>query len=160
MYPCYPVNILSKVQYLELYAFATLGLGSSHQKWSPVAGVGFSGRNIVKLNNAKKAETLFALNLKTSDGRDIDAKLFGKGQKVEDVNTVLDLEKALHQVGPGTGREADFDGAISIDPVDGSYILSYETDGSFHPVTAFNLAMDELSNRFAGLNEEISSALK
>ena len=69
-----PVTILSKGQYLELYAFATLGRGSSHQKWSPVAGVGFSGRNIVKLNNAKKAETLFALNLKTSDGRDIDAK--------------------------------------------------------------------------------------
>ena len=155
-----PVTILSKGQYLELYAFATLGRGSSHQKWSPVAGVGFSGRNIVKLNNAKKAETLFALNLKTSDGRDIDAKLFGKGKKVEDVNTVLDLEKALHQVGPGTGREADFDGAISIEPVDGSYILSYETDGSLDPVTAFNLAMDELSNRFAGLNEEISSALK
>ena len=72
---------------------------------------------------------------------------------------MLDLEKALHQVGPGTGREADFDGAISIEPVDGSYILSYETDGSLDPVTAFNLAMDELSNRFAGLNEEISSAL-
>ncbi len=154
-----PITILSKGQYLELYAFATLGRGTSHQKWSPVAGVGFSGRNVVKLNNAKKAETLFALNLKTSDGRDIDAKLFGKGKKVEDVNTVLDLERALHQVGPGTGREADFDGAISVEPVDGSYILSYETDGSLDPVTAFNLAMDELSNRFAGLNEEISSAL-
>ena len=70
------------------------------------------------------------------------------------------LEKALLQVGPGTGREADFVGAISIEPVDGSYVLSYETDGSLDPVTAFNLAMDELSNRFTGLNEEITSALK
>ncbi|HII22704.1 MAG TPA: DNA-directed RNA polymerase subunit D [Candidatus Poseidoniaceae archaeon] len=155
-----PITILSKGQYLELYAFATLGRGSSHQKWSPVAGVGFSGRNIVKLNNAKKAETLFSLNLKTTDGRDINAKLFGKDKTVEDVNTVIDLEKALHQVGPGTGREADFDGAISIEPVDGSYVLSYETDGSLDPVTAFNQAMNELSNRFTGLNEEITSALK
>jgi hypothetical protein len=155
-----PITILSKGQYLELYAFATLGRGSSHQKWSPVAGVGFRGRNIVKLNNAKKAETLFSLNLKTTDGKDIDAKLFGNDNTVEDVNTVIDLEKALHQVGPGTGREADFDGAISIEPVDRSYVLSYETDGSLDPVTAFNQAMNELSNRFTGLNEEITSALK
>ena len=155
-----PITILSKGQYLELYAFATLGRGASHQKWSPVAGVGFSGRNVAKLNNAKKAETLFALNLKTSDGRDIDAKLFGKNKTVDDVNTVMDLERALHQVGPGTGRDADFDGAISLEPVEGSYVLTYETDGSMTPVTAFNLAMDELTNRFAGLNEEISAALK
>ena len=154
-----PITILSKGQYLELYAFATLGRGSSHQKWSPVAGVGFSNRNIAKLNNAKKAETLFALNLKTSDGRDIDAKLFGKDKKVDDVNTVMDLERALHQVGPGTGRDADFDGAITLEPVEGDYVLTYETDGSLDPVTVFNLAMDELSNRFTGLNEEISAAL-
>ena len=113
-----------------------------------------------QLNNAKKAETLFALNLKTSDGRDIDAKLFGKNKTVDDVNTVIDLERALHQVGPGTGRESDFDGAISLEPVEGSYVLPYETDGSMTPVTAFNLAMGELTNRFAGLNEEISAALK
>ena len=155
-----PITILSKGQYLELYAFATLGRGASHQKWSPVAGVGFSARNVAKLNNAKNAETLFALNLKTSDGRDIDAKLFGKNKTVDDVNTVMDLERALHQVGPGTGRDADFDGAISLEPVEGSYVLTYETDGSMTPVTAFNLAMDELTNRFAGLNEEISAALK
>ena len=141
-----------------MYAFATLGRGSSHQKWSPVAGVGFSNRNVAKLNDAKKAEALFALNLKTSDGRDIDAKLF-KNKKVEDVNTVMDLERALHQVGPGTGRDADFDGAITLEPVEGDYVLSYETDGSLDPVTAFNLAMNELSSRFAGLSEEISAAL-
>ena len=103
---------------------------------------------------------MFALNLKTSDGRDIDAKLFGKNKTVDDVNTVIDLERALHQVGPGTGRDSDFDGAISLEPVEGSYVLTYETDGSMTPVTAFNLAMGELTNRFAGLNEEISAALK
>ena len=153
-----PITILSKAPYLELYAFATLGRGASHQKWSPVAGVGFSNRNVAKLNNAKKAETLFALGLKTSDGRDIDAKLF-KNKQVDDVNTVMDLERALHQVGPGTGRDADFDGAITLEQVEGEYVLSYETDGSLDPVTVFNLAMDVLSNRFAGLNEEIGVAL-
>ena len=155
-----PITILSKGQYLELYAFATLGRGANHQKWSPVSGVGFSSRNVAKLNNAKKAETLFALDLKTTDGEEINAKLFGKDKTVDDVNVVMDLERALHQVGPGTGRDADFDGAITLEPVDGSYILTYETDGSMNPVVAFNLAMDELTNRFTGLNEEIKSALK
>ena len=92
------------------------------------------------------------------DGRDIDAKLF-KNKQVDDVNTVMDLERALHQVGQGTGRDADFDGAITLEQVEGEYVLSYETDGSLDPVTVFNLAMDELSNRFAGLNEEIGVAL-
>ncbi len=154
-----PLTILSKGQYLELYAFATLGRGGSHQKWSPVAGVGFTTRHIAKLNNAKKAEALFGLNLKTTDGRDINAKLFDSKKKVEDVNTAVDIEKALHQVGPGTGRDADFANAITMEEVEGSYVLSYETDGSLDPTTAFNLAMDELSTRFTGLNEEIKSAL-
>jgi DNA-directed RNA polymerase subunit D len=155
-----PLTILSKGQYLELYAFATLGRGSSHQKWSPAAGIGFTVRRVATLNNAKKADTLFALNLKTSDGRDIDAKLFGKDKKIDDINTVLDLERALHQVGPGTGREADFANAITMEDMEGSYILSYDTDGSMSPETAFNLAMEELSDRFTNLNGEIKTALK
>ena len=154
-----PLTILSKGQYLELYAFATLGRGGSHQKWSPVAGVGFTTRHVAKLNNAKKAEVLFGLNLKTTDGQDIHAKLFDSKKKVEDVNTAVDIEKALHQVGPGTGRDADFANAITMEEVEGSYVLSYETDGSLDPTTAFNLAMDELSTRFTGLNEDINSAL-
>ncbi len=154
-----PITVLSKGQYLELYAFATLGRGSSHQKWSPVSGIGFSTRKIAKLNKPKKADTLFSLDLKTSDGRNIDAKLFGSKKIIEDVNTVLDVEKALHQVGQGTGRDAEFDDAISLEEVDGSYVLSYETDGSLDPVTAFNLAMSELSQRFSGLNDEIQEAI-
>ena len=65
------------------------------------------------------------------------------------------------QIGVGlqVTRDADFDGAITLEPVEGDYVLSYETDGSLDPVTAFNLAMNELSSRFAGLSEEISAAL-
>jgi hypothetical protein len=47
-----------------------------------------------------------------------------------------------------------------MEDMEGSYILSYETDGSMSPQTAFNLAMDELSNRFTNLNGEIKTALK
>ena len=36
-----PLTVLSKGQFLEFYAFAVLGRGRDHAKWSPVAAVGF-----------------------------------------------------------------------------------------------------------------------
>ena len=41
-----PITILSKGQYLELYAFATLGRGSSHQKWSRLPVLAFQQRRL------------------------------------------------------------------------------------------------------------------
>lgn len=154
-----PLTVLAKGQFLEFYAFAVLGRGRDHAKWSPVAAVGFRPHCHAVLNKPKKASVLFDLGLKTNDGTPIDAKLFGKDKKVTDVNHVMDLEKALHQVGPGTGREGDFDDAITMEPVDGAYVFTYETDGSLDPVTAFNMALDELSKRFVNLSEDLASAL-
>lgn len=153
-----PLTILSKGQFLELYAFATLGRGRDHAKWSPVAAVGFRQHNIAKLNKPKKANVLFDLGLTTTDGKPIDAKLFGKDKTMTDINHLIDLEKALHQVGPGTNRDADFDDAITLEPVEGAYIFSYETDGSLTPEQAFNGAMDELQGRFDNLANEIERA--
>ncbi len=154
-----PLTVLSKGQFLEFYAFAVLGRGRDHAKWSPVAAVGFRPHCVAVLNKPKKAEVLFNLGLTTTDGVAIDAKLFGKDKKVTNINHVLDLEKALHQVGPGTGRDADFDDAITMEPVDGAFVFSYETDGSLDPVTAFNMALNELSKRFNNLSEDLASAL-
>jgi DNA-directed RNA polymerase subunit D len=154
-----PLTVLAKGQFLEFYAFAVLGRGRDHAKWSPVAAVGFRPQCVAVLHNAKKAETLFKLGLTTTDGKAIDAKLFGKDKKVTNINHVMDLEKALHQVGEGTGREDDFDGAITLEPVDGAYVFSYETDGALDPVTAFNMALNELSQRFVNLSEDVASAL-
>ena len=154
-----PLTVLSKGQFLEFYAFAVLGRGRDHAKWSPVAAVGFRPQQVAVLKNAKAAETLFGLGLTTTDGTPIDAKLFGKDKKVTNINHVMDLEKALHQVGPGTGREGDFDDAITMEPVDGAFVFTYETDGSLDPVTAFNMALDELSKRFVNLSEDLASAL-
>jgi hypothetical protein len=75
-----------------------------------------------------------------------------------DINHLMDLEKALHQVGPGTNRDVDFDDAITLEPVEGAYIFSYETDGSLTPEQAFNGAMDELQGRFDNLAIEIERA--
>ena len=153
-----PLTILSKGQFLELYAFATLGRGREHAKWSPVAAVGFRQQNIAKLNKPKKANVLFDLGLTTTDGKPIDAKLFVKDKTMTDINHLMDLEKALHQVGPGTNRDVDFDDAITLEPVEGAYIFSYETDGSLTPEQAFNGAMDELQGRFDNLAIEIERA--
>ena len=153
-----PLTILSKGQFLELYAFATLGRGREHAKWSPVAAVGFRQHRIAKLNKPKKANVLFDLGLTTSDGKPIDAKLFGKDKTMTDINHLMDLEMALHQVGPGTNRDGDFDDAITFEPVEGAYIFNYETDGSLTPEQAFNGAMDELQGRFDNLAIEIERA--
>ena len=153
-----PLTILSKGQFLELYAFATLGRGRDHAKWSPVAAVGFRQHNIAKLNKPKKANVLFDIGLTTTDGKPIDAKLFGKDKTMTDINHLMDLEKALHQVGPGTNRDVDFDDAITLEPVEGAYIFSYETDGSLTPEQAFNGAMEELQGRFDNLANEIERA--
>jgi DNA-directed RNA polymerase subunit D len=153
-----PLTILSKGQFLEFYAFATLGRGRDHAKWSPVAAVGFRQHCVAKLNKPKKANILFSLDLTTSDGKKIDAKLFGKDKSTSDVNYVMDLEAALHQVGEGTTRDVDFDEAITLEPVEGAYVLTYETDGSLTPQQAFNGAMDELQSRFENLSEDIKRA--
>ena len=153
-----PITILSKGQYLEFYAFAVLGRGREHSKWSPVAGVGFRPLKEATLKNEKKAKILFELDLKTTDGTSIDKKLFGTKKTVTNVDHVIDLEKAMHQVGPGTGREEAFDGAIELNEVENSYILSFETDGSMDPVTVFNRAMFELNTRFESLGQEIVDA--
>lgn len=154
-----PLTVLSKGQYLEFYAFAVLGRGRDHAKWSPVAAVGFRPQQIAVLKDAKAAKVLFDLGLKTSDGSAIDAKLFGKSKKITDVNHVLDLEKALHQVGHGTGRDEAFGDAIVMETVEHAYVFSYETDGSLDPVMAFNMAMDELAGRFDEIKTHLEGAL-
>jgi DNA-directed RNA polymerase subunit D len=94
-----PLTVLSRGQFLEFYAFAVLGRGRDHAKWSPAAAIGFRPLQVAVLNKPKKASVLFDLGLTTTDGTAIDAKLFGKDKKLSDINHVMDLEKALHQVG-------------------------------------------------------------
>tara|TARA_B100000575_G_scaffold96992_1_gene77376 strand:+ start:741 stop:1673 length:933 start_codon:yes stop_codon:yes gene_type:complete len=152
-----PITYLAQGQFLEFIAFATLGRGRDHAKWAAASAVSFQPRYIAELKKPKKASVLFDLDLKTSDGRPIDAKLF-TNKKCDDIPTVLDLEKALHQVGHGTARDADFDDAIVLTEVDGSYVFSFDTDGSLAPEAVFNLAIEELKSRFTNLGEDIDRA--
>ena len=154
-----PITLLSKGQYLQFYAFATLGRGRDHAKWSPVAAVAFRPQMKAILNTPKKAKVLFDLDLKTTDGKALDAKLFGKDKVISDINLVFDLEKAIHQVGAGTGRDADFDNAITFEKIEDAFVFTFETDGALTPVQAFNGAMQELKGRFENLSNDIEKAI-
>lgn len=153
-----PLTVLAKGQFLELYAFATYGRGRDHAKYAPAAAVTFVPHRHAVLADKKAAATLFDLDLSTSDGRKIDEKLFTKG-RIEDVDTVLELEKALHQVGPGTGRDGDFAEAISFEKVPGAFVFSFEADGSLSPENVLSEAMRELADRFTGIQEDLAKAL-
>ena len=153
-----PLTILSSGQYLELYAYATLGRGRDHAKWCPAAAVTFQPRQKAILNKPKKANTLFDLNLTSKSGRAITSKLF-TNKECTDVDSVLDLERALHQVGHGTGRDEDFDNAITLENLDGEYIFSFESDGALTPEEVFNQACGELVSRFENITGEVDIAL-
>lgn len=152
-----PLTILSKGQYLELYAYATLGRGRDHAKWCPAAAVTFQPRQKAVLAKPKKANVLFDLNLTSRSGREINSKLF-TNKECTDVDSVLDLERALQQVGYGTGREDAFDNAIVMEDIEGEYVFSFESDGSMPAQEIFNKACDELVSRFEKITGEIDAA--
>ena len=153
-----PLTLLSKGQYLELYAYATLGRGRDHAKWCPAAAVTFQPRQKAVLSKPKKANVLFDLNLTSKSGRKIDSKMF-TNKECTDVNAVMDLERALQQVGYGTGREDAFDNAITMEDIEGEYVFSFESDGSMSTEDIFNRACVELVSRFEKITGEIDTAL-
>ena len=154
-----PLTTLSTGQFLEFYAYASLGRGRDHAKWNPAAAVAFEPRMKAVLNDAKKAKVLFDLNLTSKSGKSIDSSLF-KNKVCEDINDVIDLQKAMHQVGYGTGREDAFANAITLEEIPGEFVLTYESDGSLEPAEIFNQACKELAGRFNTIQEDIALAMK
>ena len=153
-----PLTILSKGQYLELYAYATLGRGRDHAKWCSAAAVSFQPRQkAILAKSGKKANVLFDLDLTSKSGRAINSKMF-TNKECTDVNAVLDLERALHQVGYGTGRDEAFDNAIVMETIEGEYVFSFESDGSMPAEEIFNRACTELVSRFEKITGEIDAA--
>jgi len=148
-----PLTILLHGQYLEFYAYATLGRGRDHAKWAPASAVSFHQREVAVLNNKKKAKILFDLDLGVSQAD------FGKDGRIENIDMVEKIRKAMAQVSQGTGRDADFDNAISMEKVDKEFVFSFDTDGSLSPEAVFNQACEVLSSRFVLLNEELDTVL-
>ena len=152
-YKAIPITKLMKGQMIEFYATAIMGRGRDHTKWSPACGVTFHPRRIGVLNNKTKAKILWDMDL------EISAKDFDKDGKLEDVDKVAILSDELNHVGEGTEASRTFKDAITLEEVSGEFILSFETDGSMSPKTAFMKAVEELSGRFGSLEKDLASSL-
>ena len=100
-----------------------------------------------------KAKILWDMDL------EISAKDFNKDGKLEDVDKVATLSDELNHVGEGTEASRTFKDAISLEEVSGEFILSFETDGSMSPKTAFMKAVEELAGRFGSLEKDLASSL-
>ena len=152
LYKSIAITKLFNGQMVEFYATAIMGRGRDHAKWSPACGVAFEPRKIGIINNKTKAKILWDLKL------GITAKDFSDG-KLEDYYKVEELKSQLHHVGEGTEESRDFKDAITLEDIPGEFVLSFETDGSMTPRTAFNMAVKELAGKFNIIEQDTNAVL-
>jgi len=152
LYKSIPITKLFNGQMVEFYATAIMGRGKDHAKWSPACGVTFEARQIGIINNKTKAKILWDLKL------GITAKDFTDG-KLEDYHKVQELKAQLHHVGEGTEESRTFKDAITLEDMPGEFVLSFETDGSMTPKTAFNMAVKELAEKFDNIEQDSKAVL-
>ena len=152
LYKSIAITKLFNGQMIEFYATAIMGRGRDHAKWSPACGVAFEPRKIGIINNKTKAKILWDLKL------GITAKDFSDG-KLEDYFKVEELKSQLHHVGEGTEESRGFKDAITLEDIPGEFVLSFETDGSMTPRTAFNMAVKELAGKFNIIEQDTNAVL-
>ena len=152
LYKSIAITKLFNGQMIEFYATAIMGRGRDHAKWSPACGVAFEPRKIGIINNKTKAKILWDLKL------GITAKDFSDG-KLNDYFKVEELKSQLHHVGEGTEESRDFKDAITLEDIPGEFVLSFETDGSMTPRTAFNMAVKELAGKFNIIEQDTKAVL-
>ena len=152
LYKSIAITKLFNGQMIEFYATAIMGRGRDHAKWSPACGVAFEPRKIGIINNKTKAKILWDLKL------GITAKDFSDG-KLEDYFKVEELKSQLHHVGEGTEESRAFKDAVTLENIPGEFVLSFETDGSMTPRTAFNMAVKELAGKFNIIEQDTKAVL-
>ena len=152
LYKSIAITKLFNGQMIEFYATAIMGRGRDHAKWSPACGVAFESRKVGIINNKTKAKILWDLKL------GITAKDFSDG-KLNDYFKVEELKSQLHHVGEGTEESRDFKDAITLEDIPGEFVLSFETDGSMTPRTAFNMAVKELAGKFNIIEQDTKAVL-
>ncbi|MDP6099717.1 MAG: hypothetical protein QF566_06020, partial [Candidatus Thalassarchaeaceae archaeon] len=147
-----PLTKLYEGQVLHAYFYAVMGRGRDHAKYSPVSGVTFRARQHGIMNVKTRSKMLFDLDL------NITAKDFDKDGRLTDIDKVDLLRNDLNHVGPGTDLETKFNGAITLEDVEGEFIFKFQTDGSMTARTCFEQAYKELASRFEALTADLAEA--
>ena len=151
-----PITVLSKGQYIEFYAYASLGRGSEHAKWSPAAGVGYYQNTKATLHDKKAAKEIFKLKIKLNDNKILNEKIFTK-DSVTEIDTVEAIRKAILHKEKNVGSVGE--SGIIMEDIPGEFVFHYETDGSLSPIDVFNRACEELKVRFDSIGEQLKIAL-
>ena len=151
-----PITLLSKGQYIEFYAYASLGRGNEHAKWAPAAGVGYYKNTKALLSDKKAAKEIFNLKIKLNDGQVLNEKIFGK-DGVTDIDTVEAIRKAVLHKEKNVGSVGE--SGIEFEEIPGEFVFHYETDGSLSPIDVFNRACEELKGKFDSIGEQLEIAL-
>ncbi len=151
-----PITILAKGQYIEFYAYASLGRGKDHAKWAPASGVGFYQNVKAVLSDKKAAKKIFGLKIPLEDGSGIlSEKIFGK-DGVTDIETVEAIRKALLYTDKNVGGIGE--SGITMEEIPGEFVFHYESDGSLSAIDIFNRACTELESRFDSLSDQLKVA--
>jgi DNA-directed RNA polymerase subunit D len=146
-----PVVKLKEKQALLIYATAVLGKGRTHAKWQPVTVCGFMNYPRLIVNKDAKLD----------DPEEV-VKVFPEG--------VLAYEKGkivVKDLKPLENRDPTYFDSSVLDAINGEkaveisyeedkFVFTFETDGSISAKDALNYALNQLSDRYEGLREEIS----
>lgn len=146
-----PVVKLKEKQALLIYATAVLGMGKTHAKWQPVTICGFMNYPKLVVNK----------NAKLDDPQEV-VKVFPEGVLAYEKGKIVvkDL-KPLEKRDPTYYDSSALDAingekAIEISYEEDKFVFTFETDGSIPAKDALNYALNQLSDRYEGLREEIS----
>ncbi len=146
-----PVVKLKEKQALLIYATAVLGMGKTHAKWQPVTICGFMNYPKLVVNK----------NAKLDDPQEV-VKVFPEGVLAYEKGKIVvkDL-KPLEKMDPNYYDSSALDAingekAVEISYEEDKFVFTFETDGSIPAKDALNYALNQLSDRYEGLREEIS----
>lgn len=144
-----PLVKLKEKQALLIYATAIMGQGSQHAKWQPVTVCGYKYYPDIKLSD------------KCCDDPEECVKSCPKGVfelkkgKVEVANPE-NCDLCMNCIDHCESSDGSHTPAIEIKGMDDKFVFTFETDGSISAKDALLYALDQLSNQYEDIREQVS----